>query len=188
MPISAPIALSPARALSRKVWLHAAAFLLALCALGLASGGAMAQDGKAIASNADEIALRAYALRTETVDRAMALAQDARRQKIQGSAAKDAKSLDDLAKGLSADPKAKALLEKHQISARDYLMTMIALMRAGYAAETKSTAPEDLGTNAANIEYVKANKERIATAMRGGADKATDKASSKPAAKPEGSK
>ncbi|MBP7453174.1 MAG: hypothetical protein KA914_10320 [Ottowia sp.] len=170
-----------ALALSRKNWLQAAMFLMVLCALWLASGVAMAQEAKL--SDADETALRTYVLRPEIVDRSLQLAQDARRQQIKGSAGKGTKTLDGFASGLSSDPKAKALLDKHQLSARDYVMTMIALMRAGFASEANPKTPEEAGTNAANIAYVKANKERIATAMRGGSDKAEPKASaaSKPA-------
>ena len=160
-------------------WMKAAAVLLMLCALWLASGPAHAQIGKL--SEADETALRTYTLRPETVDRALKVAQDARRQKISSSAGKDAKTLDGFARGLSADPKAKALLEKHQINARDYVMTMIAVMRAGFASEANPKTPEDAGTNAGNIAYVNANKARIAEALRGdqaqAAPNATPKAS-----------
>ena len=170
-----------ALALSRKNWLQAAMFLMVLCALWLASGLAMAQQSQLPA--ADEAALRAYPLRIELVERALKLGNEARRDQVKGISGKDASSLDGIASGLSSDPKAKALLDKHQLSARDYVMTMIALMRAGFASEANPKTPEEAGTNAANIAYVKANKERIATAMRGGSDKAEPKASaaSKPA-------
>jgi hypothetical protein len=179
MLIAASIHLPRVLAASRKVWLQAATLMLALCALCLASVSAMAQNGKA-APSADETSLRTYTLRPETVDRALALVQDARRQKIQGNTGKDAKSLDDMAKHLSADPAAKALLDKHQISARDHLMTMMALVRARYAVESNAKTPDEAGTNAANVAYFKTHRDRINAAMRVAPEKADAQADAKP--------
>lgn len=186
-----------ARALSRQLWLTAATVLLAAGALWLTSGSAQAQPAKPDAqpkaqaqaqgsgsklSAADETALRSYTLTPETVDRALAVAQDARRDKVSGNTGKDAKSLDGWAAGLSAEPKAKALLDKHQIPARDYVMTMIALMRANYAVSADVKKPEEVGTNAANIAYFKAHKDHVMNGLRGGS-KGGDKAEVKPADK-----
>ena len=87
-----------------------------------------------------------------------------------------AKTLDDIANGLNADPKAKSVLEKNQITARDYIMTMIALNRAGAAVQANAKSPADAGTNAANMAYVKANKGRIGAAMTAGRDAKADAA------------
>ena len=164
--------LRPARALPRPRWGHAATLMLMLCALFLGSGIAQAKDGGSPLSAADEKALQTYALRAETVDRALAVAQDARKEKISGSTGKDAKSIDAWAAGLSGNPQAKALLDRHQIAARDYVMTMIAVMRAGYAAEANPKTPEEAGTNAGNIAFMKANKTRVTAALQGGANPA----------------
>lgn len=118
-------------------------------------------------SEADEKALRSYVLVPETVNHVLDLAADARQQKIKSNASKDAHSIDAWAKGLESDPKAKPLLAKHQISARDYVMTMIATMRAIYAVEANAKTPEEAGTNAANVTYAKANKDRIMASLTG---------------------
>ena len=173
------------RTVTRPLWLTAAASALIGATLWLSSGAAMAQQkaeapaapakaeapaqkGGTKLSAADETALRTYTLSNETVDRALALVKDAREQKVSGSIGKGATTLDGWASGLNSEPKAKALLDKHQISARDYVMTMIAIMRAGVAAEMKPKTPEEAGTNAANIAYMTANKDRIQAAMMAG--------------------
>ncbi len=172
-----------ARVVSRKNWMQAALFLLVLCALWLAgSGNVLAQqENPNKMSDADEKALRTYTLQSSMVDRALAVVQDARREQIKGDA-KGAKSLDGIARSLSDNPKAKALLDKHQIGPRDYVMTMLAVMRAGAASETNPKTPEDAGTNAANIAFIKANNDRIVAAMRGGQQGAGAKASAPTAA------
>ena len=171
------------RTVTRPLWLTAAASALVGATLWLSSGAAMAQQkaeapataeapaqkGGTKLSAADETALRTYTLSNETVDRALALVKDAREQKVSGSIGKGATTLDGWASGLNSEPKAKALLDKHQISARDYVMTMIAIMRAGVAAEMKPKTPEEAGTNAANIAYMTANKDRIQAALMAGA-------------------
>lgn len=183
------------RNLSRPLWLTAATSVLVGAALWLSSGVAMAQKTEAPAkaeapaqkggtklSAADETALRTYTLTNETVDRALALVKDAREQKISGIG-KGATTLDGWASGLNSEPKAKALLDKHQISARDYVMSMIAIMRAGVAAEMKPKTPEEAGTNAANIAYMTANKDRIQAALMGGAKAPSAKAADGKASK-----
>ena len=181
------------RTLNRPLWLTAATSVLAGVALWLSSGAAMAQQkaeapsqpkaeaqaqkGGSKLSAADETALRTYTLSTETVDRALGVVKDAREQKVNGSAGKGVTTLDGWASSLNSEPKAKALLDKHQISARDYVMTMIAIMRAGVATEMKPKTPEEAGTNAANVAFMTANKDRIQAALTAGGAKA-------PAAKP----
>ncbi len=154
---------------------HAQVFLVALCTLGALAGPALAQQSGKLPP-ADEKALREYTIKADTLDRAFGVVQDARREKIKGSNHGDAKTLDDIANGLNADPKAKSVLEKNQISARDYIMTMIALNRAGAAVQANAKSPADAGTNAANMAYVKANKGRIGAAMTAGRDAKADAA------------
>lgn len=165
--------LSPARS--------AYGVLVLLGALLLSSGNAVAQSAaqpqsqppatsqapQNKLSETDENALRSYVLVPETVNHVLDLAADARKQKISAKSSKDAHSIDAWAKGLESDAKGKALLVKHQISARDYVMTMIATMRAIYAVEANVKTPEEVGTNAANVTYVKANKDRIMTGLTG---------------------
>ena len=178
---------SRTRTLQQRLRQCAGTFLLTLSALSLSGGAVMAQEGGGKLPAADETALRTYVLRPETVERALAVAQEARREKIPGQVGKGVRSLDAWAAGLSANAKAKALLDKHQIPARDYVMTMIALMRANYAVNADVKKPEEAGSNADNIAYFKSNKDHVLTGLRGGSGNAGDANAGK-AAPPEKAK
>ncbi len=151
----------------RKQVIHSAAALTVLLAL-FANNPSQAQ-GSAIPA-ADEQALRTLVLREDTVKRVLAVAEEGQRAQIKTSPG-TSNTIDGLAKQIESNPQAAALLAKHKLSSREYVMTTVALLRAGFAAEANAKDLNQAGTNASNVAFAKANKARIQAAFSGLAGK-----------------
>lgn len=121
-------------------------------------------------SAADEQAVRSHVLKDDTVKRVLAVAEEGRRAKINTAGDAPPESLDAWAKQIEAQPQAKALLAKHRLSGREYLINIVAMMRAGMAVELKTKDLQAVGTNAANVAYVTKNRPNIQGALLAGDD------------------
>lgn len=71
-------------------------------------------------------------------------------------------SVDSMVRAATREPKFTALLNKHGISARDYVIASIAVMRAGMAVQFGSAAtPQAQGATAQNIAFVRSRMDKV---------------------------
>lgn len=154
-------------------WLRALAALLSTALLMVAALPQLvaAQQGP---TAADETALRGYVVNRQMLDKLVAFKVDA--DKLDDSEAGPAddegnpesgdmpSSVDDLVRSVEKDPRATPLLRKHGLTAREYVIANLALMRAGLAVALGMDSPKDIeeaGTNKANLAFYRANKTAV---------------------------
>lgn len=114
---------------------------------------------------ADEQAIRGVVLNDELLDTLIAIRTETSiADSSEGDDADPAalRSVDGMVRAAIQVPGVQEILNKHGISARDYVITSIALLRAGMAAQFDSTAaPEAHGTSAANIAFVRSRMDKV---------------------------
>ncbi|HTS89817.1 MAG TPA: hypothetical protein VMG41_15090 [Gemmatimonadales bacterium] len=119
-------------------------------------------------SAADAAALRAYALTMDKLTRTNDASTDLQKlaeahpELAASPGSGDATTLDEMAARLSA-PEVRAVLVKHGLTAKEYVMTFMTAMNAWGAAlaEDQGKSATDLPVSAANVKFYRDHKAEI---------------------------
>lgn len=132
---------------------------------------------------ADEKALREYQVSAATFRKLLAFKHDADRIRDEGEEDDDDKvsvpdSIDAMVGLLEKEPRARDLFDRHELTAREYVLAHFALLRAGMASAFAMTSPdqvEEAGTNPANMAFYRDNRAAVDD-LFSGPDNETDDA------------
>ena len=138
------------------------ALALVALALGLDSEGVQAQEGGWSARDAAE--LKSYTL---TMDKMRRTSEASAAFDQLGQAREDdddtPQSIDAMAQRINAVPGARAVLAKHQLTAREYALAFVASAHAATAAELEAAGhtAEGIPVSRQQVEFYKANKTEL---------------------------
>lgn len=146
---------------------------------GVMAGSLSAQAQTGAMPAADEQAIGRVVLGDDLLGRLQGTAKDGKARGIHTGIplAEVARldSLDALAKTLlAADPRLAGVLARHGFTARDYAAAVLALMRAGVAAQLPASPAALRGTTPANVAYVKSHRAKVQAVLSDDEDEDAD--------------
>jgi hypothetical protein len=140
--------------------------MLAAIALAMAGGTSTAHAQDTVLQTlpaADQAVVQQYTLTEDSYQKLLATAKDAKANKVQiGIVDPNAHSLDARVADLSKDPQVGALLARHDLSARDFLLGEYALLDAEFAVKYSNTPGVDKHlANPANVALFRKHEAEI---------------------------
>jgi D-alanyl-D-alanine carboxypeptidase len=143
------------------------ALTIAIVLIGFSLGAVVRAEAQGGWSAADAAALKGHALTMDKVRRTgEAMVEFDRLEKARGDAADDEdteQSIDAMVARINAEPEARAILKKHGLTTREYLLTLLASTHAAAAAMVEESGQQATGipVSRGQIEFYKANKAEL---------------------------
>ena len=165
---------------------RAGSVLTIAIAMGFSLGAAERAEAQGGWSAADAAALKGHSLTMDKVRRTgEAMTEFDRLERARGDVADDGEteqSIDAMVARINAEPEARAILKKHGLTTREYLLTLLASTHAAAAVMVEESGQQATGipVSRAQVEFYKANKaelDKLAAARKAAAaadDEAAD--------------